>query len=358
MKYVKGFDVLRAIAVLLVIVDEYHWGPIIPANTWAGALSKAIVPDGRFGVTLFFVLSGFLISSILLKETYNGVSVNKMSIVKTFYMRRFFRIFPIYYLVILLFLLLKNSFVVAHAGYFLFYCSNFLQLKPGNVLLHTWSLAVEEQFYLIWPWLLVFIDRRYLKYVLVFCIVLGTGFKYYEYYVLHGNGYLLLSCFDYFSIGGLYAYVRSGGESEGRKFENSFIVLLTVMLFIAWRLNQLGGAPMLVMYQKFLDGCVALGAIIFVLRNKNAIIDKYLLNNRFLIFIGKISYGIYLYHFFLDQPLKTLYLDTLGMSNGPAILSSTVFVFAFKFSVLLLLSWLSFLLIEKPILNLKKRFTY
>ena len=357
MKHIKGLDTLRAFAVMFVILDKFHWGPLFAEGSAAANFCDALIPDGRFGVTLFFVLSGFLISSILLNETFKGGPGSKMSIVKTFYLRRVFRIFPIYYLVVIIFLLLGNSFVLQNAGYFVFYCSNFLQHKPGNPLLHTWSLAVEEQFYLLWPWLLVFVERRYLKYLFAFCILFGVGFKYFEYYRLHGDGYLLFSCFDSFSLGGLYAYMRCD-ERQGRKFENGFIVSLVMLLFFAWRFDKLVGVPVVVIFQKFLESCVALGAIIFVLRNKNKVIQKYLLENRALIFIGKISYGLYLYHFFLGQPLGDFYIKTLQQVHASPILLQRGSVLLFKFAVLLVIAWTSFTFIEKPILAIKKRFAY
>jgi len=137
-KHIPALDGLRAIAVFLVIF--YHFG-------------FSCVPGGR-GVTAFFVLSGFLITWLLLKENEKSGTVS----ISSFYMRRVLRIFPAFYcywtLLIILLLLKNHAIPWPHAWTSLFYTSNYyiaLNGDPENGFSHTWSLAIEEQFYLLWP---------------------------------------------------------------------------------------------------------------------------------------------------------------------------------------------------------------
>src|SRR5580704_6957692 len=101
MKYIRGLDTLRAFAVIFVII--YHWGLPLPANEAVHRLQR-LIPDGRFGVDLFFVLSGFLITRILLTARRQA-DLPRLSIIKNFIVRRSLRIFPIYYAAILFLLI-------------------------------------------------------------------------------------------------------------------------------------------------------------------------------------------------------------------------------------------------------------
>ncbi len=138
--HIPALDGLRGIAVLMILWTHVPLG-------WLGKpvdLLKAYVHPGYLGVDLFFVLSGFLITRILLVDKTQG------SPLLPFLLRRVLRIFPIYYLVVFLILGLKPSPEIKWCA---FYLSNFyFPFHPGEGLLqHSWSLAVEEHFYLLWP---------------------------------------------------------------------------------------------------------------------------------------------------------------------------------------------------------------
>jgi peptidoglycan/LPS O-acetylase OafA/YrhL len=149
-QYFKALDGVRGIAILLVIL--FHYG---------------LLGCGWIGVQLFFVLSGYLITSILLKERKTSLS----NYLKRFYWRRSLRIFPLYYLYLLVilgaYLSLKIPPAFADQWPYLFtYTYNVRHILPNYdgspLLIHLWSLSVEEQFYLIWPALVfVFAARRF-----------------------------------------------------------------------------------------------------------------------------------------------------------------------------------------------------
>ncbi len=359
MKYIKGFDTIRAIAVLTVIVG--HWGPSFKTGSVGDAISSSLIQDGRFGVILFFVLSGYLITSILLNEKIKNTEGKHFTIIKNFFARRALRIFPIYYLVVLLFYIINDPFVRSNIGYFLTYTSN---LPPywtdqPNILSHTWSLSVEEQFYLIWPWLIILMPKKYIKHVLFLAIIIGLASKYYVLYVLHHHyPVLVFNCFDSFGVGGLYAWIRLDSE-RCRKFERGFVAVLPFLLFISWKISHVDGVKIFVMYDRFLDSIIGIALIMFVLKNKNEWIRKYILENRALNFIGKISYGIYLYHFTFSAAYEnfSFYL-TNKIPSLSIILLNPVLSYCLKFSSLILLCWLSFRFIEQPIMRLKKKFEY
>ncbi|MBS1598804.1 MAG: acyltransferase [Bacteroidetes bacterium] len=170
MKYIKGLDSLRALAINLVVIS--HWGLPIESALIVRFVDQDRVLAGRFGVDLFFVLSGFLITSILLQERKNS-NESKLYVIRNFFVRRILRIFPIYYLFIFFVASIHYPFVKDHLIWILSYTSNILVYKQQlwYPMSHTWSLAVEEQFYLIWPWLIVFVPEKWLKHVFLRALV-------------------------------------------------------------------------------------------------------------------------------------------------------------------------------------------
>ena len=144
--YIPQLDTIRAIAVLLVII--HHW---LPQDSVLN-----IVPNGPLGVNIFFVLSGFLITGILLREKDKAevLKQKKKTIFRNFYIRRSLRIFPIYYLFLFVLWVIHDPSVQSDGTYFYTYTSNYLfysqEFFPARTA-HLWSLGVEEQFYLLWP---------------------------------------------------------------------------------------------------------------------------------------------------------------------------------------------------------------
>lgn len=359
MKYIKGFDTLRAVAVFFVIVE--HWGPSFKEHTASADIKSAFILNGQFGVNLFFVLSGFLISSILLHEKIKNIEGKNFTIIKNFFARRILRIFPIYYLFILICYLADYTFVREHIWYYLTYTSNFISYysNSNNVLAHTWSLAVEEQFYLIWPWLIILINRKYLKYVFLLAFLTGIITTYMALFMYsHPYPFLVVNCMDAFGIGALYAYVRMDKE-KCLQFENIFKPVFIIMLFFAWRIALYNGAPICIMYSKVFNDVIALALIMFAINCRPGFVKNYILENKFLNFIGKISYGIYLYHYtfgpFYDYYIPGFIKDQPSM---PAIFSNFYFSYCVKLILLVGISWVSFRFFEQPILRLKKKFEY
>ena len=309
-----------------------------------------------FGVNLFFVLSGFLISGILLKEKIANEGHQGRTI-KVFYIRRFLRIVPIYYLVIFIAYAL-NPGVREYIWYYVGYSSNILPAKVlfDSPLVHTWSLAIEEQFYLIWPWLLIFVNRKYIKHVLLGFILIGIATRW-AVYTYHWP-MMVFNCFDSFGLGALYAYVRMDKDRCAR-FENVFKKLFPLLLFIAWRMYAYRGLPMAMVFSSTVDSLVGVALIMFAVNNRSEWMRKHILENKVFNFIGKISYGLYLYHYILGVYFDWYYRAYVKMHPGlPHLVTGFYFPYFVKYVLLLLISYLSFRFIEQPLLGLKKRFEY
>ncbi|WP_157807030.1 acyltransferase family protein [Algoriphagus formosus] len=161
LKYNPHLDGLRALAFILVFL--YH-------------TESSIFPFGWIGVDLFFVLSGFLITRILISSLDSNISLKKY--LKVFYTRRILRIFPLYYLTVIFFIIvfpfLSQFFQTStnHNGladdliWFIIYFQNFIigfrgeYFNPG-FLNHFWTLSIEEHFYLFWPFILYFFRKKH-----------------------------------------------------------------------------------------------------------------------------------------------------------------------------------------------------
>ncbi|MBK8553825.1 MAG: acyltransferase [Ignavibacteria bacterium] len=152
--YMPQLDSLRTFAVFSVLIG--HW--------FAEFEKFSNFPFGMFGVTLFFVLSGFLITQILISGRIDTEEIFKKKIhsIKQFYIRRTLRIFPIYYITIFICLLFNVQDIRDKFFWFLFYASNiyFYNINDwAGSLSHLWTLAVEEQFYLLWPFIILLFRR-------------------------------------------------------------------------------------------------------------------------------------------------------------------------------------------------------
>jgi peptidoglycan/LPS O-acetylase OafA/YrhL len=359
MKYIKGLDTLRAFAVIIVII--FHWGPNQFKPGLFNFFYTKLKPDGSFGVDLFFVLSGYLITKILLNARESAPENEKLQIIKSFYMRRILRIFPIYFLLIFIVAYgLSEEFVKANIGYYLTYTSNFLDFnhRSWEGLYHTWSLAIEEQFYLFWPWIIIFSPKKYLPGIILSSIGIGI-FSNLAIYYLYGKFFLVLlpPCLTAFGIGALLAYVQVNQKFEKiaiRTFQ--FALPLCIILFFFY---QFGHQFIL---SRAVNSVISISLINYVTRERYNRVTAFIFNNRILSGIGKISYGLYLYHLLLPNYYLQLvqYLQTKITINGRLLIRLTVppSSYLIYLSLLFLIAILSYNFIEIPFLKLKRYFNY
>jgi len=364
MKQIKGLDTLRAFAVFFVVMQ--HLGVWFDAGTPIGHfILYVLIPDGGFGVTLFFVLSGFLITSILLNAKRSTENNNHFFTIKNFFIRRALRIFPIYYLLLLVLFLVNYQDVRQHIVYFATYTSNILIYHSGwNCLSHTWSLSIEEQFYLVWPWLVLFIKDEYLKYLFTGAIVTGIVSTHFALYSGHLHPMLVYHFFDAFGIGGFYAYTRHEfKESDKVKKIITALACICLVAYFYWKVMVYAEHPMHFIFMiKTVHSIIAVWLIMLVINNRSVWVKKYILENRFLNFIGKISYGIYLYHYVYNDALATPVNNFLNkvISHYSSNISppDNHYYFWVHAAMIILISTIYYLFIERPILNLKKFFRY
>lgn len=353
-KHISAIDGLRAIAVMGVFFFHLR----LPGFQW-----------GASGVQLFFVISGFLITGILID------TISHPHYFKNFYIRRSLRIFPIYYLTLILLSIwgLARGYDISaqYLPYFFTYTHNYIQayhqyqLGFWIMLPHTWSLAIEEQFYLLWPLLLFIFRPKSLPILCVVLIVIALLWRtitaqYSEFDTKTWvYAFALPSHLDTLAVGGLITWgtrrfaKRSMliaafiGIVLGGLFyfvmPNFFTPGTTTHLFWARNIHYYFGGTALALFYG--------GWLIYAIYNVKPICN--LLNMAWLRFIGKISYGIYLYHMILHVMLPNL-LTPLTNLLPPAwqIVGIDVLTVAATFIV----SVLSWYLIEQPINRQKDRF--
>lgn len=278
--YFPALDGVRAIAALMVMVCHFAQDSGI-RGPWIA---------GQTGVDLFFVLSGFLITTILLlapaRDWYE---------IRTFYIRRTLRIFPLYYG----YLFLSAALGTVASIWFWVYLQN-IPLKlampvtgPG----HFWSLAVEEQFYLIWPCLVFFLPRKWLNQTLWTIVAMALLFRILL-EAFHLQSYILItfSRFDGLAAGALLAtYYQKGVLQRHRRR----LLLLALVSFLAlglewWRLHgQENGWNEAT---KFALATSFYAAVVGYLLISGPTLANRLLRLKPLRFIGKVSYGLYVFH--------------------------------------------------------------
>ncbi len=329
-KYYPALDGTRAVAALLVLV--FH-------AAQEGLPLPGFVSFGQTGVDLFFVLSGFLITSILL-----AARPRDWAEVRTFYIRRSLRIFPLYYLA----LIVCAIFLFPVGWPFWVYLENFW-LSAGKAIAgpgHLWSLAVEEQFYLVWPCLVLFTPRRFLLKILGALIVFSFALR-----VLlaahHRDVYsLTLTRLDGLSAGAILAVLHSRGSL--RKWRP---LLLAMAVCAAVLIAGIGsefrntGEVWFTASKYSLLAALYSGCIGWLICSPESRISQ-ALSLRPLRFIGRISYGLYVWHPFV---FVLLFRAMHGYSH--------LFQAALGFPLVFLIATLSFYGFEQPFLRLKNRFS-
>jgi peptidoglycan/LPS O-acetylase OafA/YrhL len=351
MNYIKPLDSLRAIAVFLVII--WHW----LEGSWINTL-----PNGPIGVIIFFVLSGFLITRILLegRNKSEQFGASKMVFFKNFYIRRSLRIFPIYYMLvgaIFIYTFLQHE-GVSKFLYFFTYTSNYYFMKVQHwdkELSHLWTLAVEEQFYLIWPLVILTIPKRYLLPCIILFIAIGIATQ-----CIVGDAgfgmYATYTCFDSLGMGALLAWVTVYKPEYQKKFCTiTGIIAIPLLLLVAFEILYLQYYIFPFRIKASFIGLFIVSYIVYTsyYRIKLPFIINQILNNSILASIGKISYGLYIYHILVSHLYKFKFLSFF-YGNLPSFLKNQMrYTFTINFLILLIVSYLSWQLIEKPILRLK-----
>jgi peptidoglycan/LPS O-acetylase OafA/YrhL len=367
--FFPALDTLRMVAALMVFVQHAYY------NAFANFLGNvswvvdraihAYVESAGYGVQIFFVLSGFLITYLLIAEQERTGRIH----VRSFYVRRLLRIWPLYYFVLLLGFFVLPLFAPAHetppnlwssAWYYFAFLANFhaMQIEVGTLYRGiVWSVAIEEQFYLVWPMILLLLPwrRQWLipLVAVVVCLALRfywlTQHAHYTYFHFH-TGAVMADL----AVGALLAYFsRLGGATAQRCKEVPrllwllpYVLLLTGMFFRD-KMEMWSYGPA---YTRFLFDLL-FAAVIW----EQCFASKRLLRLeklRFLAVFGKYTYGLYMLH----PAVLTVMVWTFHWAP-----SGSFWTDFWRATVGLVLSlsaaMLSYRWLELPFLKLKDRFT-
>ncbi len=342
MKYIPALDGVRALAILLVLV--YHWFP--------EGQGINVMPNGPIGVTLFFVLSGYLISNILMKQQSLGTFARSF---KNFVVRRALRIFPIYFLVLFGLLVLQrfsvlvNTDFYTHPGYYWTYLVNYWIELHGNwsdALSPYWSLSVEEQFYLLWPFCMLLLATRLRAYFLWFMVIFGVVYRYFSVHVYGGLGVSMFSCVDTFAWGALLAHYLRAGQSAALAVWIKRLIIPVGFCFLMLCLKHSDGDLVKQLFFRTFTSLVSLALLFYAMQP--GLFAK-LFSVQPLRLIGQMSYGLYLYHMLVpDLFFKLAARMGISVPVLPYNLSSLI--------VLFVVAYVSYRLIELPIQSFKRYF--
>jgi peptidoglycan/LPS O-acetylase OafA/YrhL len=355
----RNIDTLRGIAVIMVISfhflnNSYNASELTQLNLFEIYLMK-ITSYGWAGVNLFFVISGFLIGSILLRYK------DSPNYFKAFYIRRFTRIIPLYYIFLLLYiafsLILDNGRIELFEKpiplfYYFSLVQNFLFSHRGHfgpsALTPTWSLAIEEQFYLIAPIMIRYLSKERLILVSIFFILVSPIFRscatnwYMEYTHLLGR-------VDALFLGVLLSVLKMENHrflktiSSGLFIIVIFVFLLAIYLFISKSINHT---------------LISVGffyLVLFTFSHNDMGKKNYFLNNAIFSYIGKLSFFLYLFH----QMINGLFFVYFERGVSPNLNNSQSYLLEFLALVIsLICAILSNKFLESKLMIYGKKFKY
>lgn len=332
-----ALDGLRGVAILLVVL--YHNFDFIKQSFF-----------GWLGVDLFFVLSGFLITTILMNE------VDKPFFLQNFYMRRMLRIFPLYYLCLVIFLIAfpllgwynqELNYFIQHQVWLWTYLQNWLysfQLTDdARMLTHLWSLAVEEQFYLVWPFLILLIRKPGRLFLVMLLLLLSVMVirSVIWFQQIEDLNYTTLYTFtriDGICIGSMVALLMRFRPGLIDKNIGLVALFLAALNFLFFFLNQAdkNGYPFFA-FVGYTTFCAMFGLLVHEVVNNSQSIFSKIFSIQPLRFFGKISYGFYIFHWpiylmsrkYLFELTNSRLLTAL-LATGAALLVSVISYYYFE----------------------------
>ena len=365
--YFEHLDVLRCVAALMVfmghlfehMVSHYGYPDFMRIGntqslTFAGQYINMIFLNGGFGVDVFFLISGFLITYLLLVEKAETGKIN----IGGFYLRRTLRIWPVYFLIMALApMLVKwlNTGIEPPYQMTALFLNNFATIKSEHwtfPFAHYWSICVEEHYYLVWPLVIAFIPYRWLGKVFVFVIlasIVSRGlFSHYQmgYYFQYLH---TLSRMDALAIGALGAYIHHQKPFVLKlaPYYRWMVYILFIAVFGYEKYNIYDGMFLACFRKYFYIAVAAFAMMNFMFHEKPLIRFK---GKTMFHYLGKISYGFYMY--------STVLLIIVGLKIVPMfpIIDAPIPFLLLNLVGSILLSVISYHTLEKLFLMMKTRF--
>lgn len=358
--YKPELDILRFFAFLSVYVvhtwkftaDNLVQHDHVPL--WLAKTAVGIAHGGDYGVDVFFVLSAYLITELLLREKEAMGSLD----VRAFYMRRILRIFPLYYLFVCLaalipFLNPQHEFSLRYVIPFLFFMGNWSFVAfgfPHSVAVPLWSVSVEEQFYLLWPPVVARLTRRQIVVAAIAMILVANVSRFLALLMHQSTQQLWANTFahlDSIGAGILVASVLRGKVSLHYASRIALVIFGFLCLsvrasFVAIRPDErLFLLGTLIGYPAVVLACTAILVSFLGMTFRSRVLE----------YLGKISYGLYVYHFMCIAITRAI----LPAVHGPI---QNALLIILSLGMTIAVSAVSYAVVEKPFLNLKRRFTY
>ena len=359
---IPELDGLRGVAILLVLSFHFVNNQLVSTSSSVGKILARVTSFGWVGVDLFFVLSGFLIGSILLR--------NRLSLrfFRTFYIRRFVRIVPNYYLLLLVFMLLRKLPVVAENhfmsgggeipiwSYFAMVHNIFmanLNSLGNDAISVTWSIGIEEQFYILFPIILYFLNPRYIPHFLVLVIIMANLIRIgFERWI---PPYVLLPCrMDAIAMGVGVAWidqkvgVREVAVRKAKLLFSLMIISVISCSYLYFKYKDIG------FVRNTIFALVFSILLIWSLSDRSKLLGEFL-RNRYLMWIGTISYSLYLFHYIILGLFHEIFLNNQGViirNMKDVVLTISAFCLSIIFS------WIIYKYIEAPCVRIGKKYEY
>ncbi|MGY6560483.1 MAG: acyltransferase family protein [Luteibaculaceae bacterium] len=336
----SGLDLLRAIAVFLVLMQ--HAG-----------LNPTKLELGRFGVDLFFVLSGFLIGGILLRDfdKYNGKST-----LFNFWKRRWFRTLPLYYLALFVQIYLSGNFQKEYLYYFVFLQNNFYGISLFGV---SWSLVIEEWFYLTLPFLfLVFVKYfgqvriTHLLISIIILILIKIIFIYFRDTPLDGINSNILLRYDSMLFGVLLACIKKEKSGWFHKMANGYLFLIAIITLFILLLNSndfnagFNTSSLAFLFRSIYFTLISLLIMFLIpyLYQFKLLDNPRIFTLKFIVvWTSVLSYGLYLFHMNIFSFTKSLNLSDKKLK------------FSLDLLICYLVCYLLYVSFERPLTNLRDK---
>ncbi len=359
---IPELDGLRGLAILAVMSFHYLNNQLVHAESQFARALYTVTSFGWVGVDLFFVLSGYLIGNILI---LNKNATNYFSV---FYWRRFVRIIPTYYFALALFLFaraipgvdenyfLSGNLVIPFWSYWLL-LQNFFMADLANLgnsaLSVTWSIAIEEQFYILFPLIVFFVNTRLLPVILAVVIILASIVRLqFDHWI---PAYVLLpSRMDALAFGIFIAHLKN--ETDLKSLADKYYYWL--LFLFATLMVALGG---LYLYYGDLGPvkhslfAVIFSILLIIALTKKSTWFAAFLRWPVLMWIGTISYSLYLLHYFILGVVHHMFGNTQGIGMyTPRDIGVSLVALGMSF----LIAWVTYHKIEMPMVALGKRMKY
>jgi len=361
--YFPNLNGLRSIAAVMVIIHHIELLKSVLGleNYWSSVPFIAIM--GKLGVVLFFVLSGFLITYLLLEEERKYASLD----IVAFYMRRVLRIWPLYFVIVILALFvlpyiglfefpgigrdLIHTHLLPKIVLFVLFLPNLLLSAFGIVpyAAHTWSIGTEEQFYLIWPVLLLIFRKQKLV-MLIFVIIaylailklLFTPLTDWIPFRPMVQGYWVLFNIDCMAIGGIYAFLLFHKSRVLQILMNRYLFYMALVLAVLMIFN---GVIFKHLHSEIYAVLFGLLILNFAANDRIGIS----LENKPLKMLGDISYGLYMYH-----PITAVFSIQVAAMLG---IGTNWFIYPITVGLTIAVAWTSYTYFERWFLRHKTKFT-